>query len=156
VPPALATGGAPLSAPPTLAGGDAAFGASPQVPGAIPDPPLARGTGGGQTADPEHGGGPIYVWNPGAKTEEFHAVSSGLPPGGDNGQPSPAPLAGPAAAGPDAQAFPAVPPAGHGDYPAGHGDYPAEHGDYAEDESGYYSQDAGSGFPEEDEDDRHL
>jgi hypothetical protein len=165
VPPALATGGVPWGAPPSPGGGDAALGAAPRLPGldgppenlrpagraagSTVDPPPARRTGDGQTADPEQEAGPIYVWNPGAKTEEFHAVSGGLPPGGDNGQPAPTHPAGTAASGQDTQAFPAVAPADHAGYPAGHGDY-------SEDDGGDYHLDARGGFPEEDEDDRHL
>jgi Subtilase family len=113
VPPATAP---PATAPPATAPpatGPPATG--PQVP----EPPGRRGDT-GDTAAHEQPASPIYVWNPGAKTEEFRAVSSGHPQAGD-GKPLPRSLFPPGqdemALGADTLAFPVIPPLDRGRYP---------------------------------------
>ncbi len=112
-PPATAP---PATAPPATvppATGPPATG--PQVP----EPPGRRGDT-GDTAAHEQPASPIYIWNPGAKTEEFRAVSGGHPQAGD-GKPAPRSLIPPGqdemALGADTLAFPVIPPLDRGRYP---------------------------------------
>ncbi|HKB30922.1 MAG TPA: S8 family serine peptidase [Streptosporangiaceae bacterium] len=165
-PPPASPPASPRPAPPPESGGNVPP-VNGQPGGGAPDPRLPHRTGDSGIADRDQGAGPAYVWNPGAKTEDFPSLSSGRAGDEENGQPRPAApteYPGPAAPGAAAQAFPVVPSAGRHGNPddggglSGTGGGRGYTGDDAafEDDGGGYPDDDGSGYPGDDEDERHL